>query len=154
MKLKNTRSEIWDQKISVFKTDMAEAARMANIFDFINSLPEKFQTVIGERGILLSGGERQRIILARVLARHPQILILDEATSALDNESEILIQKAIENLRGKVTVLVIAHRLSTVKASDKLIVLDGGKIIEEGSPEELLKNKDSYFFKVYNLRTT
>ena|SRR3989344_3743142 len=139
---------------AVSQKDMAEAARMANIFDFINSLPEKFQTVIGERGILLSGGERQRIILARVLARHPQILILDEATSALDNESEILIQKAIENLRGKVTVLVIAHRLSTVKASDKLIVLDGGKIIEEGSPEELLKNKDSYFFKVYNLRTT
>ena len=133
---------------------MAHAAKMANIYDFIESLPNKFDTVVGERGILLSGGQRQRIILARVLARHPQILVLDEATSALDDESEILIQKAIEGLRGKITVLAIAHRLSTVKASDKLIVLDEGKIIEEGSPEELLKNKDSYFFKVYNLRTT
>ncbi len=137
----------------VTEKDMVEVARMANIFDFINSLPEKFQTVVGERGVLLSGGQRQRIILARALARRPQILVLDEATSALDNESEILIQKAIESLKGRVTVLAIAHRLSTVKASDKLIVLDGGKIIEEGSPEELLKNKDSYFFKVYNLRT-
>jgi len=88
-----------------------------------------------------------------VLAHKPKILILDEATSALDNESEILIQKAIEGLKGKVTVLAIAHRLSTVKASDRLFVLNKGKIIEEGSPEELLKNKDSYFFKVYNLRT-
>ncbi|KKS95705.1 hypothetical protein A3B05_01700 [Candidatus Giovannonibacteria bacterium RIFCSPLOWO2_01_FULL_43_160] len=138
----------------VTKDNMAHAAKMANIYDFIESLPNKFDTVVGERGILLSGGQRQRIILARVLARHPQILVLDEATSALDDESEILIQKAIEGLRGKITVLAIAHRLSTVKASDKLIVLDEGKIIEEGSPEELLKNKDSYFFKVYNLRTT
>ncbi|MDP3935323.1 MAG: ABC transporter ATP-binding protein [Candidatus Giovannonibacteria bacterium] len=138
---------------AVTEKDIIEAARMANIDDFINSLPEKFATVVGERGILLSGGQRQRIILARVLARRPQVLILDEATSALDNESEILIQEAIDGLKGKVTVLAIAHRLSTVKASDKLIVLDDGKIIEEDSPEELLKNKDSYFFKVYNLRT-
>ena len=81
------------------------------------------------------------------------ILILDEATSALDNESESLIQKAIESLKGGVTVLAVAHRLSTVMVADRLLVLDGGKIIEEGAPKELLKDKDSYFFKVYNLRT-
>ncbi|QQG42911.1 MAG: ABC transporter ATP-binding protein [Candidatus Giovannonibacteria bacterium] len=137
---------------NVTDDDMIEAARMANIFDFIESLPEKFKTFVGERGIQLSVGQRQRIALARVLARHPEILLLDEATSSLDNESEILIQKSIEGLRGKITVLAIAHRLSTVKASDKLIALDAGKIIEEGSPAMLLKNEDSYFFKTYNLR--
>lgn len=138
---------------AVTEKDMIEAAHMSNIYDFIDSLPEKFATVVGERGILLSGGQRQRIILARVLARHPQILVLDEATSALDNESEFLIQKAIETLKGSVTVLAIAHRLSTVTISDKLLVLDNGRIVEEGAPEKLLQDKDSYFFKVYNLRT-
>ncbi len=138
---------------AITDTDLKEAAKMANIHDFIESLPEKWQTVVGERGILLSGGQRQRIILARVLARRPQILILDEATSALDAESELLIQQAIEELRGKVTVLVIAHRLSTVKAVDTLMVLGNGCIVEEGTPDELLLDKDSYFFRVYNLRT-
>ncbi len=139
--------------VDLNKKDIIRAAKLANIYEFIESLPEKFDSIVGERGIMLSGGQRQRVILARVLARNPHILILDEATSALDNESEILIQKSIEGLRGGVTVLAIAHRLSTVKASDKLIVLDKGKVAEVGSPEELLKNKDSYFFKVYNLRT-
>lgn len=136
----------------ISRQDIKEAAKLANTLDFINSLPQKFATVIGERGIMLSGGQRQRIILARALARRPQILVLDEATSALDSESESLIQKSIEGLKGTITVLAIAHRLSTVKISDRIIVLDKGKIIEEDSPEELLKNKDSYFFKVYNLR--
>ncbi|KKW12514.1 MAG: ABC transporter related protein [Parcubacteria group bacterium GW2011_GWA2_49_9] len=129
-----------------------EAARLANIYDFVDSLPEKFKTIVGERGVLLSGGQKQRVVLARVLARKREILVLDEATSALDNESEVLIQKAIEGLRGRMTVLVIAHRLSTVKASDKLIVLAEGKVVETGSPEALLKDKDSYFSKVNNLR--
>jgi ABC-type multidrug transport system fused ATPase/permease subunit len=87
-----------------------------------------------------------------VLARHADILILDEATSAVDAESEMLIQQAIAGLKGRITVLAIAHRLSTVKASDRLIVLRGGRIVEEGVPETLLKDKDSYFFKVYHLR--
>lgn len=138
---------------AVTDEDIKHSARVANIYDFIESLPDKFDTIVGERGILLSGGQRQRIVLARVLARRPKILILDEATSALDNESELLIQKAIEGLKRGITVLAIAHRLSTVMVADKLFVLDGGKIIEEGSPKELLRNKDSYFFKVYNLRT-
>jgi ABC-type multidrug transport system fused ATPase/permease subunit len=101
---------------------------------------------------MLSAGQRQRIIIARVLVRNPKLLILDEATSALDNESEIQIQKVIDDLRGKLTVFVIAHRLSTIINSDKLIVLEDGKIKEEGKPEELLKDKDSYFYKVYNIR--
>ena len=132
--------------------NVTEAARMANIYDFIQDCAGKFSTIIGERGILLSMGQRQRIIIARVLARQPQLLILDEATSALDNESEMQIQKVIENLKGKVTVLAIAHRLSTVINSDRLVVLEGGKIAEIGPPQTLLKHAKSYFSKVYNLR--
>lgn len=133
--------------------DIINAARTANIHEFIETLPDGYDTVVGERGTRLSGGQRQRIVLARVLARRPRILILDEATSALDNESEALIQKAIEKLKGTTTVIAIAHRLSTVMISDKLVVLENGKIIEEGTPHELLKKKDSYFFKTYNVRT-
>ncbi|MDD5431181.1 MAG: ABC transporter ATP-binding protein [Candidatus Pacebacteria bacterium] len=137
---------------SVSHKEVVRAAKMANIHEFIEDLPEKFETMVGERGILLSGGQRQRIVLARVLARNPEILILDEATSALDNESEALIQKAIEGLRGHITVLAIAHRLSTVKASDKLIVLDKGEIVEQGTPEKLLEDKNSYFYKISNIK--
>lgn len=141
--------KFYDETLS--DKDIEKAARMANIYDFIQDCPDKFSTIIGERGILLSMGQRQRIIIARVLARQPQLLIFDEATSALDNESEMQIQKVIENLKGKVTVLAIAHRLSTVVNSDKLIVIDGGKVVEIGSPQMLLKDKESYFFRVQNL---
>lgn len=137
---------------SISDEETIRVAKMANIFDFIEQLPQKFDTVIGERGVLLSVGQRQRIVIARVLARKPDFLILDEATSALDNESEAQIQKVIENLKGKITVLVIAHRLSTVIDSDKLIVLENGRVIEEGSPKDLLAIRDSYFSRVYNLR--
>lgn len=128
------------------------ATKAANIYDYIENLPDKFETIVGERGLKLSGGQRQRIALARVLAKRPEILILDEATSSLDNESEALIQKAIMELKGKITVLIIAHRLSTVINSDKLIVLENGKIIETGAPEELMKKSDSYLYKSYHLR--
>jgi len=137
---------------SITREDIESAAKMANIYNFIQELPQKFDTVVGERGIRLSGGQRQRVILARVLVRKPEILILDEATSALDNESEILIQKSIEGLRNKVTVIAIAHRLSTVMNSDRLLVVENGKITEDGPPADLLKDKDSYFFKVYSIR--
>jgi len=130
---------------------IAAAAKMANIHDFIQNCPEKFATIVGERGILLSAGQRQRIAIARVLVRQPKFLILDEATSALDNESELEIQEVIKGLRGKVTVFVVAHRLSTVINSDKLVVLADKKIVEQGSPDSLLQNKQSYFSKVYNL---
>ncbi len=138
---------------SISEKDIIRAAKMANIYDFIQSCSEGLAATIGERGVMLSVGQRQRIIIARTLVRQPKFLVLDEATSALDNESEIQIQKVIENLKGKVTVLAIAHRLSTVINSDKLLVLDNGKIIEQGAPQNLLKDKKSYFTKVYNLRT-
>lgn len=135
----------------ITKEDIIRAVKIANIYDFIENQPDKFSTMVGERGVKLSGGQRQRIILARILAKNPEILILDEATSALDNESELLIHKAIAELKGKMTMLVIAHRLSTIMSSDKLLVLENGKIMEQGRPEELLKDKDSYFYKVYNI---
>lgn len=130
--------------------DMISAAKMANIYEFIGGQPKKFQTMAGERGTLLSGGQRQRIVLARILARKPKILILDEATSSLDNESEFLIQKAIEGLRGKMTILIIAHRLSTVMIADNLIILENGNIVETGNPKRLLQNETSYFHKNFN----
>ena len=131
--------------------DIVEATRSANIYDFIETLPDKFQTLVGERGIQLSGGQRQRIVLARILARKPSILVLDEATSALDNESEHKIQEAIKGLRGKLTILIVAHRLSTVMHEDKIAVLKDGIIAEEGGPQELLNNSQSYFYKNYNI---
>ena len=134
------------------KNEVKEAAELAHIRNFIEKQPDKFSTLVGERGVKLSGGQKQRIILARVLARKPELLILDEATSALDNESEAMIQKSIEHLRGKITVLIIAHRLSTIMSTDRLFVLEKGEIAEQGTPQELLKDKDSYFYKVYNIR--
>ncbi len=129
-----------------------EAAKLAHVYDFTEKLPNKFETEVGERGALLSAGQRQRVAIARALARRPQILLFDEATSALDARSEKRIQDTINNLKGKTTVLVIAHRLSTILDSDKLFVLSNGKIIEEGTPKELLNNKDTYFYKMYNIR--
>lgn len=142
--------KFYDQSIS--DKEVAEAAKMANIYDFVQSCPDGFSTIVGEQGVLCSAGQRQRIIIARVLARKPKLLILDEATSALDNESEAKIQQVIRGLKRKITVFVIAHRLSTVVNSDKLIILEKGKIIEQGTAQELLENKRSYFSKVYHLR--
>lgn len=132
--------------------DVRRAAKQAYIYDFIQSLPKKFKTEVGERGVLLSGGEKQRLVLARALARNPKILILDEATSALDNESERMIQRAIEELKRKITIIVIAHRLSTLLNCDKIIFLENGKVKEEGPPRNLLANKNSSFYKLYNIR--
>jgi ABC-type multidrug transport system fused ATPase/permease subunit len=101
---------------------------------------------------MLSAGQRQRIVLARVLARNPEILILDEATSALDTDSEYFIKKTIQDLHGSVTIIIIAHRLSTVVEVDRIIVIDKGKIVEEGSTKELLKDENSYFHKKYHLK--
>ena len=136
---------------SVSRSDVITASKTANIHNFIQELPDKLETIVGERGVKLSGGQKQRIALARALARKPSILILDEATSALDNESEALIQESINGLRGKISVIVIAHRLSTVMSSDSIIVLERGKIVESGSPQELLKDKGSYLYKSYHI---
>jgi subfamily B ATP-binding cassette protein MsbA len=125
--------------------DIERALKQANIYDFVSSLPQGLHTLVGDRGVMLSGGQRQRLALARVLAGKPEILILDEATSALDTESERLIQESITALHGVVTVIIIAHRLSTVAEADTIIVLEDGRIVENDSPETLLKNPNSYF---------
>lgn len=139
-------------KSSITGKDIDKAARMANIYDDIMECPDGFQTIVGEQGKRFSGGQRQRIIIARVLARKPQLLVLDEATSALDNQSEKKVQEVIKGLKGKVTVFVIAHRLSTVINSDRLIAIEHGRIVEQGTPQELLKNQESYFSRVYHLK--
>ncbi|HEV2503840.1 MAG TPA: ABC transporter ATP-binding protein [Mesorhizobium sp.] len=121
------------------QAEIEEAARLASAHDFITRLPKGYGTLVGERGVKLSGGERQRVAIARAFLADAPILILDEATSSLDSESEVLIQQAMERLMVGRTTLVIAHRLSTVRALDRLLVFDRGKIVEEGSHEELIR---------------
>lgn len=145
------------KNIAFFKDDISEsdvkrAAKLANIEEFINSQEHGYDTMVGERGLKLSGGQRQRIAIARVIAQNPEVLVLDEATSALDNESELKIQNVIHGLRGKITVFIIAHRLNTVRDADRIIVLDSGKVVESGSPEELRQNSESYFSRMLTLK--
>ncbi|CDP02333.1 unnamed protein product [Coffea canephora] len=125
-------------------TDIENAAKMANAHDFVASFPDKYQTVVGERGLRLSGGQKQRIAIARALLMNPRVLLLDEATSALDAESEYLVQDAMDSLMRGRTVLVIAHRLSTVKSADTVAVISDGQIAESGTHEELL-NRDGIY---------
>jgi len=129
------------------KKDVEEAAKQANIYDYIMSLEDGFDTTVGDRGMMLSGGQRQRVALARALAGKPDVLVLDEATSALDTESERAIQEAIRNLHGRVAVFVIAHRLSTVEHADTIAVVEAGRLTEVGNPRELRKDPRSYFAK-------
>ena len=124
--------------------EIIKAAKLANADEFIKDLPDKYETLVGERGVKLSGGQRQRIAIARAILKNAPILVLDEATSALDSESEAYIQDALKNLMQNRTSLVIAHRLSTVANLDRIIVLDKGKIIEQGTHEELLKLHGAY----------
>jgi ATP-binding cassette, subfamily B, bacterial MsbA len=124
--------------------DVLDAARAANATDFIAKLPQGLDTVIGEQGVLLSGGERQRICIARALLKNAPILILDEATSSLDSESELEVQKALENLMTGRTTLVIAHRLSTIKNADRIIALADGHVVEEGRHDDLLRTNSEY----------
>jgi subfamily B ATP-binding cassette protein MsbA len=124
--------------------DVKKASEAANALGFINELPEKFDTIIGEKGARLSGGQRQRITIARAILKNPQILILDEATSSLDTESERKVQIAIDNLIKDRTVIVIAHRLSTIKNADEILVFHEGQIVEIGNHAELLDNIGKY----------
>lgn len=131
--------------LNVQKEDIIEAAKIAQIHDFIESLPEKYDTYVGDRGSLLSGGQKQRISIARAVLHNPDILILDEATSALDSESEHLVQQALNILMQNRTTLVIAHRLSTIQQATIILVLKEGQIVEQGSHQELLDLKGIYY---------
>jgi len=142
------RDNICYGKPDTTEAEMIEAARKANILDYILTLPEQFDTLVGERGVKLSGGQKQRISIARVFLKNPPILIFDEATSSLDTESEFFIQKALEELSQNRTTIIIAHRLSTVKNADLLYVLKDGKIVESGNHDELIAEK-KYYFTLY-----
>lgn len=134
------------------KDKVIDAARKANAHDFIMRLPNGYDTLVGERGHSLSGGERQRIAIARAILKDPKILILDEATSAVDTETERKIQSAIDNLVKNKTVIAIAHRLSTLAKADRLLVMEKGELIEQGSQEDLLQKKEGQYAKLYNLQ--
>ncbi len=132
--------------------EVIEAARLAHCDEFIDVLPDKYGTFVGERGIKLSGGERQRVAIARAILKNAPILILDEATSSLDSHSEHLIQDALDKLMQDKTVIVIAHRLSTIRKMDRVIAIDNGQVIEEGSHEELLAREHSLYKNLWNLQ--
>ena len=128
-----------------------EAARAAHAHDFIMQMPQGYDTMVGEGGVRLSGGQRQRICIARAIIRNAPILILDEATSSLDTESEREVQAALERLMKDRTTLIIAHRLSTVINADKIIVLHKGRIVEQGTHQELLE-KNGYYTRFYTVQ--
>ena len=133
--------------------DLFSVLQSSYLYDFVMSTEKGLDTQVGERGLLLSGGQKQRLGIARAFLKNSPIIIFDEATSALDNESEFYIKKAIENLMKDKTVIIIAHRFSTINNVDKIIVIDEGKIIEQGSQTQLLQNKNGKFKKLYDLQT-
>lgn len=141
------------QKDPKVRTRVMHAAKQAFANHFIEDLPEKYDTMVGDRGLRLSGGQKQRIFIARELYRNPTLLILDEATSALDGGSERAIQTSIEALHGQITVVIIAHRLATIKNVDRIYVLEKGKVIEQGSYQELVAKKDSKFEQMIKLQS-
>jgi len=145
------RENILYGKLDATDTEMIEASKSANAHEFIVEFPNGYNTLVGEKGTKLSGGERQRIAIARALLKNPKVLVLDEATSALDNQSEMLIQDALEKLMAGRTTFIIAHRLSTVHNADKIIVLDKGKIVESGTHKELMANEGLYHH-LYTMR--
>jgi ATP-binding cassette subfamily B protein len=141
---RSLRENIAYGKPDASEEEIRQAAKLANALDFIETLPESFDTMVGERGVKLSGGQRQRIVIARAILKDAPILVLDEATSALDSESEKLIQDALSRLMKNRTSIVVAHRLSTIAKLDRIVVLDNGKIVEDGSHDELLRRGSTY----------
>jgi ATP-binding cassette subfamily B protein len=138
------RTNLTYAKMDATQTEIEAAARAANIHDFVIGLPDGYDTIVGERGYRLSGGEKQRVALARVILKNPRILVLDEATSSLDSESESLIQDALKRVMAGRTSIVIAHRLSTILAADLILVMDRGRIVEQGTHDELLATGGLY----------
>ena len=136
--------------ISATDQQIYTAAKQAHIHDTIKQFPQGYESIVGEKGLMLSGGERQRISIARAILQNAPILILDEATSSLDSDSEVYIQQTLKKIMKNKTVIAIAHRLSTLKDMDRIIVLEKGKIIENDAPKNLFKNKDGIFYKLYH----
>jgi len=147
------RENIAYGKPGASEEEIQQAAEKAYAKEFIESFPEKWDTLVGERGVKLSGGQRQRIAIARAILKDPKFLILDEATSALDSESEKWVQSALEELMKNRTSLIIAHRLSTIRSADKIIVMESGKIVEMGSHENLMAKKQGVYQKMVKLQT-
>ena len=145
------RNNIYYGRLDASEEEIIAAAKAAYAYDFIQKLPEGFDTIIGERGVRLSGGEQQRICIARAILKNAPILILDEATSFLDTESEMIVQKAMENLLKERTALIIAHRLSTIRKADKIVVVSDGQIVEQGTHEELL-DKEGLYQRLYEIQ--
>jgi ABC-type multidrug transport system fused ATPase/permease subunit len=148
------RENILYGKPNASEDEIIEAARQANAWNFISKFPEGLGTLVGERGVKLSGGQRQRIAIARAILKNPAILLLDEATSSLDAESEKVVQEALDKLMEGRTSIIIAHRLATVRNVDKICVIDGGKIVEEGTHEELEAMSDGLYNSLAKLQFT
>lgn len=146
------RENILYGKPNATPEEVIEAAKQANAYDFIMSFPDKFETLVGDRGIQLSGGQRQRVAIARAVLKNPSILILDEATSSLDSESERLVQDALDKLMVGRTSIVIAHRLSTIRNADKIVVLQKGEVIESGTHKELIMNDLGLYYKLSKIQ--
>jgi subfamily B ATP-binding cassette protein MsbA len=138
------RENILYGRLEATDEEMVAAAVAANAHDFISVLPDGYDTVVGDRGMRLSGGQRQRVAIARAILKDPPILLLDEATSSLDNESERLVQEALDRLKAGRTTIIVAHRLSTIRAADRIAVLDDGWLVELGTQEELLARDGLY----------
>jgi subfamily B ATP-binding cassette protein MsbA len=147
---------VWNNIAYGLKTiadaEIRKAAAAANALEFIEALPQKFDTVVGEKGSRLSGGQRQRLAIARAILKNPPILVLDEATSSLDAESESLVQQALENLMVNRTTIVIAHRLSTVRRADQIVVIEDGRIQEMGTHDDLIRRSTSLYRRLYQLQ--
>ena len=139
-------------KPNATEEEIKEAIKLAHLDEFLGTLPDGIDTIVGERGASLSGGQRQRVAIARALIKNAPIVILDEATSALDNESEAIVQQALDNLMQNRTVFVIAHRLSTIHNADRIAVLNEGELVELGTHDELIQKKDGRYKYLYDMQ--